>query len=91
MKIVYSIIHIEANPFMPWEAAMFPNRKFCQILFSGMVISTMILSSLSPSSAYAQDGDDGKPQVTSTQEGDGINAESGRISFIGPERCQKLG
>src|SRR5262245_38793016 len=55
---------------------MLNHRKFAQTLFSGIVIFTLMLSGFSPSSAQAQAGDGLKRQV---------NAETGKVSFIGPE------
>ncbi len=56
---------------------MLTQPKFSRMFFSVIVILTLTLSNFSPSPARAQGGDDGiKRQV---------NAQSGRVSFIGPE------
>jgi hypothetical protein len=60
---------------------MFSKNRFSQSLFSIIVILTMILSGFTPSRVSAQSGDGIKRQV---------NAESGRVSFIGPESGRVL-
>ncbi|HZJ22085.1 MAG TPA: hypothetical protein VFD54_02180, partial [Anaerolineales bacterium] len=51
-------------------------RRFIQFIFSTLIIFSMSLSATQPQSAAAQGGDGIKRQV---------NAESGKVSFIGPE------
>src|SRR5688500_7960333 len=51
-------------------------RRFIQFIFSTLIIFSMSLSATQPQSAAAQGGDGLKRQV---------NAESGKVSFIGPE------
>src|SRR6185436_15017182 len=65
----------------PEEATMLKKHKSVQSLFSVIVIFTMILSGLRPSAAQAQTGDGLKRQV---------NAESGKVSFLGPENGRVL-
>ena len=51
-------------------------RRFTQFIFSTIVILSMSLSVSQPKSASAQRGDGIRRQ---------LNAETGRVSFIGPE------
>src|SRR5262245_17224871 len=55
---------------------MFQIRRFIQVVLSTSIILSISLSATQPQSAFAQGGDDIKRQV---------NAESGKVSFIGPE------
>ena len=60
---------------------MFPIRKFVQISLSIIMILSMTFSLTRPASASSQGGDGIKRQV---------NAETGKVSFIGPENGRFL-
>jgi Zn-dependent metalloprotease len=56
-------------------------RRFIQVIYSSIIILTLGLSAIQPQSVSAQSGDGIKRQ---------INAESGKISFIGPENGRSV-
>src|ERR1700752_843402 len=56
-------------------------RSFFQFVTSSIIILTLGLSATQPKSAFAQGGDGIKRQV---------NAESGKVSFIGPESGRSI-
>ena len=58
---------------------MFQTRRIFQFVLSTIVILSLSISANQPQFAYAQSGDGIKRQV---------NAESGKVSFIGPETGQ---
>ena len=60
---------------------MFTNRKFASMFSSLIIILSLTFSGFQPVSVSAQGGDGIKRQV---------NAESGRVSFIGPESGRAL-
>jgi hypothetical protein len=55
---------------------MFQPRQFLQLIISSIIVLSLGLSLTQPQSVSAQRGDGIKRQV---------NAESGKVSFIGPE------
>ncbi len=72
---------------------MFTKTKFHQVM-TIVIMLTMLFSAIQPMAVSAQDGDEGRRQDPSALEGDGIkrqaNAQSGRVSFIGPENGRAL-